>query len=307
MEFEHVTVLLREAVEGLAIRADGLYLDGTAGGAGHSKAIASRLTTGRLIALDKDPEAVRVASGRLQGLPAEVIRADFRDIPSVLKGLGIGGVDGILLDLGVSSYQLDNPERGFSYAADAPLDMRMSGEGMSARDLCGTASAEELERILREYGEERFARRIAQNIVRARDEAPIETTGQLAELVRASIPAAARRTGGNPCKRTFQALRIAVNGELEALEEAVDKAFQCLNPGGRFAVITFHSLEDRICKQRFAALSKGCVCPPDCPVCICGRTPQARTLTRRPILPSEEEQMANRRSHSAKLRIIEKL
>lgn len=307
MEFEHVSVLLSEAVEGLAIREDGVYLDGTAGGAGHSKAIASRLTAGRLIALDKDPAAVRAASERLKGLPAEVVRADFRNIPSVLKELGVPGVDGILLDLGVSSYQLDNAGRGFSYSVDAPLDMRMSTEGMSAKDLCSEADEGELERILREYGEERFARRIAQNIVRARKESPIETTGQLAELVKSSIPAAARRTGGNPCKRTFQALRIAVNSELDALEEAIDGAFQCLNPGGRFAVITFHSLEDRICKQHFAALCKGCTCPPDCPVCICGKTPQARPVTRRPVLPGEEEQAENPRSHSAKLRIIEKI
>lgn len=307
MEFKHVSVLLLEAVEGLAVREDGIYLDGTAGGAGHAREIASRLTRGRLIALDKDPAAVQVARERLKGLPAEVIQADFRNIPAVLGELGIPGVDGILLDLGVSSYQLDNAGRGFSYHADAPLDMRMSGEGMSARDLCSEANEEELERILREYGEERFARRIAQNIVRAREKSPIETTGQLAELVKVSIPAAARRTGGNPCKRTFQALRIAVNSELDALAEAIDGAFRCLNPGGRFAVITFHSLEDRICKQHFAALCKGCICPPDCPVCICGRTPRARLVTRHPVLPGEKEQAQNPRCHSAKLRIIEKI
>lgn len=308
MGFTHVSVLLTEAVEGLAVRGDGVYLDGTAGGGGHSQAIASQLTTGRLIALDKDPAAVEAASARLEGLPASVIRADFRDIPAVLKRLGVPGVDGILLDLGVSSYQLDNAERGFSYNADAPLDMRMSGEGMSAGDLCAEAGERQLEQILREYGEERFARRIAQNIVRAREEGnPVRTTGQLAQLVKASIPAAARRTGGNPCKRTFQALRIAVNGELDALAEAIDGAFRCLNPGGRFAVITFHSLEDRLCKQRFAALCKGCICPPDCPVCICGHKPQAKPITRHPVLPGEGELEANPRSHSAKLRIIEKI
>lgn len=307
MEFEHVSVLLKEVLEGLNIRENGVYLDGTAGGAGHSRAIASQLSSGRLIALDKDPEAVQAAGRRLKGFPAQVVRADFRNIPAVLQELEIDGLDGILLDLGVSSYQLDNASRGFSYRSDAPLDMRMSGEGVSARELCNEADEEQLERILREYGEERFARRIAQNMVRARQEHPVETTGQLAEIIKASIPAAARRTGGNPCKRTFQALRIAVNGELDALAEAIDGAFACLNPGGRFAVITFHSLEDRICKQHFAALCRGCICPPDCPVCICGRTPQARLITRHPVLPGEDELKENPRSHSAKLRIIERI
>lgn len=307
MEFSHVTVLLAEAVDALNVREDGIYVDGTCGGAGHSRRIAQALRTGRLIALDKDPDAIAVIRERLAGCRADIVREDFRNIPRVLSDLGIQAADGILLDLGVSSHQLDTPQRGFSYQSDARLDMRMSGQGVSACDLVNTCAAEELSRILWEYGEERYARRIAQNIVRAREKAPVETTAQLAGIVRDSIPAPARREGGNPCKRTFQALRIAVNEELDALSECLDKAFECLRPAGRFAVITFHSLEDRLVKQKFKALCQGCICPPEYPVCVCGHKPRARAVTRKPITPGERELLENRRSHSARLRVIERI
>lgn len=309
MTFEHTTVLLHEAVDALAIKPDGIYIDGTAGGGGHSSLIASQLhsTTGRLIALDKDPDAIQVLGERLQGLPVTVVQEDFRNIPEVLDKLNIPAVDGILLDLGVSSHQLDVPERGFSYHADARLDMRMSQEGFSAWDLCNTWDEKDIAKVLWEYGEERFARRIAQNIVAFRKNTPLDTTGQLCEIIRQSIPAPARRTGGNPAKRTFQALRIAVNGELEALGECLDKAFERLQTGGRFAIITFHSLEDRMVKQRFASWCKGCICPPDCPVCVCGQKPRAKLVTRKPVLPGEREMEENKRAHSAKLRAIEKI
>lgn len=307
LEFRHLPVLLEECIEGLAIRPDGIYVDGTAGGAGHSRAIAEKLTTGRLIAIDKDPAALATARERLADLPAQVVEGDFREMADILDRLGIAAVNGILLDLGVSSHQLDTPERGFSYHNDAPLDMRMSGSGPGARDLVNGAEAAELTRIFRRYGEERYAPRIAQNIVRARAQDPIETTGQLVEIIKASIPAAARREGGHPAKRVFQAIRIAVNGELDSLEECLDTAFDRLAPGGRFAIITFHSLEDRMVKQAFAAFCKGCICPPDFPVCTCGRTPRAKPISRKPILAGEEELARNNRSRSAKLRIVEKL
>lgn len=301
-------MLLHEAVGALAVRPDGIYIDGTAGGGGHSARIARQLTEGgRLLALDKDPDAVAVLTKRLGGLSAEVFREDFRHIPRLLDTLGIAAVDGILLDLGVSSHQLDMAERGFSYHMDGPLDMRMSGEGLSARDIVNTWDEAALSRIFWEYGEERFSRPIARSIVLRRERAPLETTGQLSEIIRESIPAPARRTGGHPAKRVFQALRIAVNGELEALSECLSVAFERLRPGGRFAVITFHSLEDRIVKQAFASLCRGCVCPPECPVCICGHAPRARAVSRKPILPREEELQVNPRSHSAKLRAVERL
>ncbi len=307
MNFSHISVLLRECLEGLAIRPDGIYLDGTAGGGGHSLEIAKRLTTGRLIALDKDPAAVQAAGERLRGLPAQVVESDYADIPQVLDRLGIGTVDGILLDLGVSSYQLDTPERGFSYMADAPLDMRMSQKGPSAYDLVNSWDVSSMARILREFGEERYALPIAKKICRVREQKPVETTGELVELVKAAIPPGARYEGGHPAKRTFQAIRIAVNSELENLSRCLDEAFQRLAPGGRFVIITFHSLEDRMVKQKFAAYCKGCVCPPDFPVCVCGHAPEGRLVNKKPIEPTEEEKERNSRSKSAKLRILEKL
>ena len=307
MDFSHIPVLLPECLEGLNLRREGLYLDGTAGGGGHSYEIAKRLTTGRLIALDKDPDAVRAAGERLSGLPAQVIESDYADIPQVLDKLGIDKVDGILLDLGVSSYQLDTPERGFSYRLDAPLDMRMSQKGPSAYDLVNSWDVSSMARILREFGEERYALPIAKKICRVREQKPVETTGELVELVKAAIPPGARYEGGHPAKRTFQAIRIAVNSELENLSRCLDEAFQRLAPGGRFVIITFHSLEDRMVKQKFAAYCKGCVCPPDFPVCVCGHTPEGRLVNKKPIEPDEEERQQNSRSHSAKLRILEKL
>ena len=306
MEFSHYSVMLEECIAGLAIRPDGIYVDGTAGGAGHSCQIAKRLTDGKLFALDKDPDAVNIAEQRLAPYAqATVIQADFRDLCCTLKERGITGVDGILLDLGVSSYQLDTTERGFSYHQDAPLDMRMSKTGPSAQDLVNTYSTEDLSRIIREFGEEKYAWSIAKNIEKARAKAPITTTGQLAEIIRESMPYSARREK-NPAKKTFQAIRIAVNGELDALSQVLDQAFDFLNPGGRFAIITFHSLEDRIVKQKFADFAKGCTCPPDFPVCICGKKPRGTLVSRKPITPTEKELAENRRSRSAKLRIVEK-
>ena len=282
MEFSHYSVMLEECIAGLAIRPDGIYVDGTAGGAGHSCQIAKRLTDGKLFALDKDPDAVNIAEQRLAPYAqATVIQADFRDLCCTLKERGITGVDGILLDLGVSSYQLDTAERGFSYHQDAPLDMRMSKTGPSAQDLVNTYSAEDLSRIIREFGEEKYAWSIAKNIEKARAKAPITTTGQLAEIIRESMPYSARREK-NPAKKTFQAIRIAVNGELDALSQVLDQAFDFLNPGGRFAIITFHSLEDRMVKQKFADFAKGCTCPPDFPVCICGKKPRGTLVSRKP-------------------------
>lgn len=307
MEFSHYSVLLQECLEGLNIDPSGTYVDGTAGGAGHSRKIARRLTDGRLFALDQDPDAVAVASERLAPFSqAKVIRTNFREMTSVLQQENALPVNGVLLDLGVSSWQLDNPARGFSYREDAPLDMRMSQSGTTAAQLLAESSEAEISRILWEYGEERYARNIARNIVKAREKAPVETTMQLVEIIKSSMPAAARREK-NPCKRTFQALRIAVNSELDALSQGVDAAFDCLAPGGRLVIITFHSLEDRMVKQKFAELAKGCVCPPEFPVCVCGRTPAAKLINRKPILPSPEELAVNHRSASAKLRILEKI
>ena len=308
MEFNHYSVLLQECIDALNIDPNGIYVDGTAGGAGHSREIAKRLTTGRLISIDKDPDAIAVATERLAPYPcAQVVQGDFADMDQILANLRIDQVNGILLDLGVSSHQLDRGERGFSYNVDAPLDMRMSQSGLSARDIVNTYSVDELTRILREYGEERFAYKIARNIEKRRAQAPIETTFELVEIVKESIPAPARREGGHPAKRTFQAIRIAVNSELDALNEGLDAIFGCLAPGGRLCVITFHSLEDRLVKNKFRRWAQRCTCPPEQPVCTCGGVAKAKLITRKPIEADAAELEANRRSRSAKLRVLEKV
>ena len=307
MEFVHVPVLLNEVLEGLSIRPDGIYVDGTVGGAGHSRCIASRLNeNGLLIGLDRDPDAAAIAAERLADYPAKVVQRNYSQMREVLNELGIGCADGILLDLGVSSHQLDVPERGFSYHADAPLDMRMSQTGRTAADLVNELDAGELADIIFRYGEEKFARSIASGIVKARESERIETTLELAEIISRCVPAAKRRDG-HPARKTFQALRIAVNGELQRLEEGLDSAFSILSPGGRLAVITFHSLEDRITKQKMASWCKGCTCPKDFPVCVCGNKPKGRLVFRKPLEPSLEELDKNPRSRSAKLRCFEKM
>lgn len=303
MEFKHISVLLNETIEALNIKPDGIYIDGTAGGAGHSKEIAKRLDSGLLLALDQDPDAVKVATERLEGLPAKVINVNFRQMDDVAFAEEIEKVDGILLDLGVSSYQLDTAERGFSYHKDAPLDMRMSQSGISAKDIVNTFSEKELSDILIRFGEEKFSKRIAQKIVSEREKKEITTTLQLAEIIAGAVPASARRDG-HPARKSFQAIRIAVNAELDVLSETLDKAFDLLKPDGVLAIITFHSLEDRIVKLKFKEFTTGCTCPPDFPVCVCGKTPRGRLLTRKPIEPSEEELENNPRSRSAKLRVI---
>ena len=308
MEFKHIPVLADECMEGLAIKPDGVYFDGTVGGAGHSTLIARRLDPekGRLICADRDPEAVAVSRERLKGLPAEVFEGNYDEIESILQRAGVSRVDGILLDLGVSSYQLDNAERGFSYHADAKLDMRMSSSGLSAYDVVNTYDKSKLMKILFDYGEEKFAPRIAQAIVKKREEKPIETTGELADIVRSAVPQKARRDK-NPCKKTFQAIRIEVNDEFGHLDSALDSCFDQLKVGGRLCVITFHSLEDRLVKRRFRTFCQGCVCPPDFPQCVCGRTPSAELVGRKPKEASESELEQNPRSRSAKLRVVEKL
>ena len=306
MEFKHISVLLEETITSLNIKPDGIYVDGTAGGAGHSKAIASQLKNGRLIALDRDPDAVKTATERLKDLPAQVIKSNFKDMDRVLDELDVSKVDGILLDLGVSSFQLDEAERGFSFHKEAPLDMRMSKEGLSAYDLVNSADEQELSKIIFTYGEDKFARRIAQRVVAARNEKPIETTTELAEIISSAVPAAARRDG-HPARKTFQALRIAVNDELGSLEEVLDKAFDRLNIGGVLSIITFHSLEDRMVKQKFKEFCTGCTCPKDFPVCVCGKTPRGVLVTRKAVEASKEELEVNARSRSAKLRAIAKI
>ena len=303
MEFIHKSVLLEETVAALDIKPDGVYVDGTAGGAGHSSEIAKRLKGGLLIALDRDPDAVKTASERLKSYPAKVIESNFSRMDEVLKNEGIAGVDGILLDLGVSSFQLDSAERGFSFHKDAPLDMRMSKSGLSAADIVNNYSVEQLDRILRDFGEEKFAFRIANRIALEREKRPIETTKQLADIISSAVPAKARRDG-HPARKSFQAIRIAVNGELDSLSEALGKDFDLLNKDGVLAVITFHSLEDRMVKLKFKEYCTGCTCPPDFPVCVCGKTPAGRMYSRKPIEPSAEELEANPRSRSAKLRVI---
>ena len=309
-EFHHVSVLLEECIEGLAIKPDGIYVDGTLGGAGHSSRIAAKLTTGRLIGIDRDNVALEAAAERLRPFEDRVtlVHANFCDMDQALEKLGIDKVDGILLDLGVSSPQLDDGQRGFSYMTDAPLDMRMNGEDTrDARQIVNTWSYEELKRILYDYGEERFAPRIAAAICRRREQAPIETTLELVDVIKGAMPASALREKQHPAKRSFQAIRIAVNDELGAVETVMKKAVPLLNPGGRLAVITFHSLEDRIVKNAMAEAAKGCTCPPSFPVCVCGKKPQVRIVTRKPIVSGEEELERNPRARSAKLRICEKL
>ena len=307
MSFEHIPVLLAECIENLAIQKEGLYLDGTAGGAGHSSEIAKRLDGGWLYSLDQDPDAVAAARERLAGLPATVIQTNFRYADKALAAEGVTSIDGALLDLGVSSHQLDARERGFSYLGDAPLDMRMSQSGPTAADLVAGMTREELARVLREYGEEPYAWQIAGKICHARESAAVETTAQLAALVASAVPPSVRRKDKNPARRTFQALRIAVNGELDALSEGLDVIFNLLRPGGRFCIITFHSLEDRLVKQRFRQWATACTCPPELPVCVCGGKAKAKLITRKPIEASAQEAEENRRSRSAKLRVIEKL
>ncbi len=306
MEFKHISVLLDEVLENLNIDPDGIYVDGTAGGAGHSREIAKRLKNGHLYALDRDPDAVKTATERLQGLPASVIQTNYADMAAVLENVGVSSVNGVLLDLGVSSWQLDNGDRGFSYRADAPLDMRMSRTGTSAADLINTLDTQAITDILRDYGEEKFAYRIACNIVKEREKAPITTTLRLADIIAASVPAAARRDG-HPARKSFQAIRIAVNGEFEAETVGITSAFEMLKPGGRLCVITFHSLEDRLVKNLFASFCKGCTCPPELPVCVCGKKPRGKLISRKPIIPTDAEILENTRSRSAKLRVIEKI
>ncbi len=311
IKFSHVSVLLRECIEQLNIKPDGIYVDCTAGGGGHSLEIVKRLTDGgRLIAIDRDEDALRAAGARLADYADRVtfVHSNYAALQSVLADLGISQVDGVLADLGVSSYQLDTAERGFSYMQDAPLDMRMDREQpLRAYDVVNTYSEEELRRILFDYGEEKFARNIAANIVKKRNERPIETTLELAELVKSSMPKAAREGGHHPAKRTFQAIRIEVNSELSSIPPALDAAVHALRPEGRIAVITFHSLEDRLVKQKFAALASGCTCPREFPVCVCGKKPVVRIITKKPVTAGDDELEVNPRSRSAKLRVAEKI
>ena len=309
-EFTHRPVLLDECIEALNIRPEGIYLDGTLGRAGHSREIAKRLTTGRLICVDRDEAALEAAQERLGPWMDKVtlVHSNFDRVDEILDALGIPGADGMLFDLGVSSPQLDDGERGFSYMADAPLDMRMDREeGLTAADVVNTWSREELKRILSQYGEERYAPQIAGAIVRRREERPIETTLELVEIIKGAMPARALKEKQHPAKRSFQAIRIAVNDELGSVERMLERAVPRLNKGGRLAVITFHSLEDRIVKTGLAAFARGCTCPPDFPVCVCGKTPDVRLVNKKPILPSPKELEENPRARSAKLRVAEKL
>ena len=310
MNFQHTSVLLEETIANLKIKPDGTYVDGTLGGAGHASEVCKRLSaTGRFIGIDQDDAAIAAAGERLRefGERVTIIRSNYCNMVSRLQERGILGVDGILLDLVVSSYQLDTAERGFTYREDAPLDMRMDQRAeLSAYDVVNGYSEEQLVRILRDYGEERFARNIARNICTARQEEPIRTTGELTEIIKRSIPAKIRATGGHPAKRTFQAIRIEVNQELTVLEESLDGMIDLLNDGGRLCVITFHSLEDRIVKNIFRKNEHPCTCPPDFPVCVCGKKSKGTVITRKPILPGEEEMTVNPRSKSAKLRVFER-
>lgn len=310
MEFKHISVLLKESVKALDIKEDGVYVDGTLGGGGHSYRILAQCPKTALIGIDRDPEAIEAAKKRLNEFSGRVtfVNRNFSEIKDILNELGIEFINGAVLDLGVSSYQLDNAGRGFSYMNNAPLDMRMNrSDDLSAYDVINRYSLDELTRIFFEYGEEKWSRRIADFIIREREKKPIETTFELVDIIKAAIPKKARLDGGHPAKRIFQAVRIEVNGELRILEAAIKDFIDVLAPGGRLAVITFHSLEDRIVKQTFAALAKGCTCPKEFPVCVCGKKPQIRLLTRKPIEPGKEEIENNSRSKSAKLRVAEKL
>ncbi len=311
MGFEHKSVLLWETIEGLKIKPDGVYVDGTLGGGGHSAEIVARLHGGgRLIGIDQDEAAIEAAGRKLSGFGEKVlvVRDNYRNTKTVLARLGISGIDGMMLDLGVSSYQLDTKERGFSYRYDTPLDMRMDmRQNFSARDIINGYSEMELYRVIRDYGEDKFAKNIAKHIVKAREKKPIETTGELNEIIRAAIPAKMRVEGGHPSKRTFQAIRIECNRELEVLKESIEELIELLKPGGRLCIITFHSLEDRIVKTAFKTAQNPCICPPGFPVCVCGRKSKGKVVTGKPILPGEEELKENTRSKSAKLRIFEKV
>ncbi len=310
MAFDHTSVLLSETIEELNIKPEGIYVDGTLGGGGHSEEIAKRLKNGgRLIGIDQDEAAIVAAGKRLKqfGDTVSIIRSNYRNTKEVLYSLNITGIDGMMLDLGVSSYQLDTKERGFSYRFDTPLDMRMDlRQSFSARDIVNDYEERELYRIIRDYGEDKFAKNIARHIVMARQKKPIETTGELNEIIKAAIPAKMRIEGGHPSKRTFQAIRIECNKELEVLRESLEELIELLNPGGRLCVITFHSLEDRIVKTAFKNAANPCICPPSFPVCVCGRVSKGRVITGKPILPGEEELSRNSRSKSAKLRVFEK-
>ena len=312
MEFSHKSVLLKETIEGLHIKEDGTYVDGTLGGGGHAFYVCERLSDkGRFIGIDQDAAAIEAAGIRLlpyqDHIQIDIIRDNYQKIPQVLKELGISGVDGIVLDLGVSSYQLDTPERGFTYRVDAPLDMRMDQrQEKTAKDIINEYPEVELYRVIRDYGEERFAKNIARHICEARKNKVIETTGELNDIIKAAIPIRARSAGGHPSKRTFQAVRIELNQELTILEQSIDQMIDLLNPRGRICIITFHSLEDRIVKRIFRTNENPCTCPPDFPKCVCGKVSKGKVITRKPILPSEQELEDNKRSKSAKLRIFEK-
>lgn len=309
MEFSHKTVLLKETLEFLNINSSGVYVDGTAGGAGLSLEIAKRLSeNGKLISIDRDPDAILTCRQRLKEYKnVSVVQDNFANVSDIVHNLGLESIDGMVLDLGVSSYQLDEAERGFSYKNDAMLDMRMSKSGESAYDVVNGFEYGDLKRIISRYGEEKFSSRIAAKIVEYRNKKPIETTTELAEIVKNAIPSAARREGGHPAKRTFQAIRIYVNQELESLEKGLEESFKILKKGGRLLVITFHSLEDRIVKEKMTEWSKGCICPPSFPICVCGQVPKARFVHKKAIKPTEEEIGINFRSRSAKLRVCEKL
>ena len=310
MEFNHTSVLLQETIDGLNIRPDGIYVDGTLGGGGHSYEIASRLSgKGQLIGIDQDEAAITAAGERLKefGDRVIIVRSNYRNTKSILQSLQIEKIDGMMLDLGVSSYQLDTEERGFSYRYDAPLDMRMDKrQTLTARDIVNGYSEMDLFRVIRDYGEDKFAKNIAKHIVAARQQSPIETTGQLNEIIKAAIPAKMRAEGGHPSKRTYQAIRIECNKELEVLRDSLEELIGLLNPGGRLCIITFHSLEDRIVKSAFKKAENPCTCPPSFPVCVCGKVSQGKVITNKPILPGEEELERNPRAKSAKLRIFEK-
>ena len=310
MKFNHTSVLLQETIDGLNIRPDGVYVDGTLGGGGHSYEIASRLSDrGQLIGIDQDEAAITAAGERLKefGDRVIIVRSNYRNTKSILQSLQIEKIDGMMLDLGVSSYQLDTEERGFSYRYDAPLDMRMDKrQTLTARDIVNGYSEMELFRVIRDYGEDKFAKNIAKHIVAARQQSPIETTGQLNEIIKAAIPAKMRAEGGHPSKRTYQAIRIECNKELEELRDSLEELIGLLNPGGRLCIITFHSLEDRIVKSAFKKAENPCTCPPSFPVCVCGKVSQGKVITNKPILPGEEELERNSRAKSAKLRIFER-